>query len=120
MPTTSAEHSVSIVVPTLNEVENIEPLVRQIMEAAPCCCEILIVDDGSTDGTCDRVRSLMPEYPLRLVERDDPTLGLSGAVIAGARVATGEILVVMDADLSHPPREIPASCDRWLRAARIW
>ena len=106
MPTTLAEGSVSIVVPTSNEVENIEPLVRQILEAAPFCAEIIIVDDGSTDGTRERVRSLRPDYPLRLVERDQPTLGLSGAVIAGARAAGGEILVVMDADLSHPPREI--------------
>jgi dolichol-phosphate mannosyltransferase len=100
------EASVSVVVPTLNEVENIEPLVRQIVEAAPFCREILIVDDGSDDGTRDRVRSLTPKYPLRLIERDQPTLGLSGAVIAGARAASGEVLVVMDADLSHPPREI--------------
>lgn len=98
--------SISIIVPTLNEVENIEPLVQQIMQAAPACIEILIVDDGSTDGTRDRVRSLLLNYPLRLIERDHPTLGLSGAVIAGARAASGEILVVMDADLSHPPAEI--------------
>ena len=102
-----AEHNVSIVVPTLNEVENIEPLVRQIVDAAPFCREIVIVDDGSTDGTRDRVRSLLPNYPLRLIERDQPILGLSGAVIAGARAASGEILVVMDADLSHPPLGIP-------------
>ncbi len=106
MSTTPLERSVSIVVPTLNEVENIEPLVQQIVAAAPMCREILIVDDGSTDGTRARVRSLVSQYPLRLVERDHPRLGLSGAVIAGARVAVGEILVVMDADLSHPPREI--------------
>lgn len=100
------ERSVSIVVPTLNEVDNVEPLVRQIMAAAPSCLEVLIVDDGSTDGTRERVRSLLPQYPLRLIERDHPTLGLSGAVIAGARAARGEILVVMDADLSHPPENI--------------
>ena len=98
--------NVSIVVPTLNEVENVEPLVRQIMEAAPSCLEILMVDDGSSDGTRERVRSLQPKYPVRLLERDNPTLGLSGAVIAGDRAAAGEILVVMDADLSHPPAEI--------------
>ena len=106
MSTTLAEHCVSIVVPTLNEVENIEPLVRQLVEAAPFCREILIVDDLSTDGTRERVRSLLSHYPLRLIERDQPTLGLSGAVIAGARAASCEILVVMDADLSHPPQGI--------------
>src|SRR3954453_19104006 len=100
--------NVSIVVPTLNEAENIEPLVRQIMAADPHCAEILFVDDGSTDGTRGRIRTLATGYPMRLIERDHPTLGLSGAVIAGARAASGEILIVMDADLSHPPAEIPS------------
>ncbi len=99
--------SVSIVVPTLNEAENVELLVQRIVAAVPDCAEILIVDDNSTDGTPERVQSLGKEFPVRLIERAEPTLGLSGAVIAGARAAVGEILVVMDADLSHPPREIP-------------
>ncbi len=98
---------ISVVVPTLNEVENVELLVTQIMAAAPRCTEIIVVDDGSTDGTPERVRSLAPKFPVRLIQRKVPTLGLSGAVLAGARAARGEILVVMDADLSHPPDEIP-------------
>ena len=106
MPPAVAHGAVSVVVPTLNEVENVEPLVRQIMADAPQVVEIIIVDDGSTDGTPDRVRALAETYPVRLIERAKPTLGLSGAVIAGARMAGGDILVVMDADLSHPPQEI--------------
>ena len=103
-----ASRAVSIVIPTLNEAENVGPLVRQVMAHAPRGTEIIIVDDGSTDGTRDRVRSLAQTYPLRLVERENSTLGLSGAVIAGARAARGEILVVMDADLSHPPQDLPS------------
>lgn len=102
-----AEDRVSVVVPTLNEAENVSPLVEQIMRVAPACAEIIVVDDGSTDGTRDRVHALAGLHPVRLLERNEPTLGLSGAVIAGARVARGEVLVVMDADLSHPPEEIP-------------
>ncbi len=98
--------SLAVIVPTLNEAENVEPLVRQIMAQAPGCAEIIIVDDQSTDGTQDRVRALGAEFPVRLLERENPTLGLAGAVIAGARAAHAEILVVMDADLSHPPDEI--------------
>ncbi len=97
---------VAVVVPTLNEAENVEPLVRQIMQHVPDCAEIIIVDDLSTDGTQDRVRALAQTFPVRLLERENPTLGLAGAVIAGARAAAAEILVVMDADLSHPPEEI--------------
>ena len=96
----------SVVVPTLNEAENVEPLVLQVMEVSPSCGEIVVVDDGSTDGTRERLLALATTHPVRLVTRDQPTLGLAGAVIAGARAARHEFLVVMDADLSHPPGEI--------------
>ena len=97
----------SIIVPTLNEVENIEPLVRDLVASAPAPFEIVFVDDMSTDGTRERIASRQSAMPIRLITRDSPTLGLSGAVIAGAREARGELLVVMDADLSHPPDRIP-------------
>ncbi|MBA3273554.1 MAG: polyprenol monophosphomannose synthase [Chthoniobacterales bacterium] len=106
MPDCSTQEFLSIVVPTLNEAENVEPLVRQIFASAPDCGEIVFVDDRSVDGTPDRVRELAGEFPVRVVERENPTLGLSGAVIAGAREARGDLLLVMDADLSHPPEEI--------------
>ena len=69
--------------------------------------EVIFVDDGSTDGTADRVHELSEQFPIRLRVRESPTLGLSGAVVAGARAARGEMLVIMDADLSHPPHCIP-------------
>ena len=97
---------ISIVVPTLNEAENVESLVRRIMAGALRPEEILFVDDGSSDGTGDRVQALAGSAPVRLLTRDAPTLGLSGAVLAGARAARGEVLIVMDADLSHPPERI--------------
>lgn len=97
---------ISVIVPTLNEAENVEPLVAHILAAASSLLEIIIVDDGSDDGTAQRVATLASTHPVRLIERAIPRLGLSGAVIAGARAAQGEILVVMDADLSHPPEEI--------------
>ncbi len=106
MPEAPLHDSISIVIPTLNEAENIAPLVDQIVAAMPAFREIVFVDDRSSDGTPERIRSIAATAPLRLVERENPTLGLSGAVIAGARAAEGGILVVMDADLSHPPEEI--------------
>ncbi len=99
--------SVSIIVPTLNEAENVEPLIRRIMASGIAPLEIVFVDDGSTDGTRERIRALAVEFPLRLVVRETPTLGLSGAVVAGAQAAAGDLLVVMDADLSHPPDHLP-------------
>ena len=89
---------ISVIVPTLNEVENVATLVHQIMRAAPDCSDFLIVDDGSRDGTRERAQSLAVQFPVRLFARDQPTLGLAGAVITGAREARNEIVVVMDAD----------------------
>jgi dolichol-phosphate mannosyltransferase len=93
---------ISLVIPTLNEVDNIGPLLTRIAQCRPAPDQIIFVDDQSTDGTRERLRS----EPVKLIERDHPSLGLAGAVLAGARVATGEWLVVMDADLSHPPEKI--------------
>ena len=97
---------ISLVIPTLNEAENIEPLLGRILGCEPAPDEIIFVDDGSTDGTRERIRSFTASAPVRLLERAAPQLGLSGAVIAGARTARGDFLVVMDADLSHPPERI--------------
>ncbi len=97
---------ISVIIPTLNEFENIEPLLGRLLQCRPMPDEIVFVDDGSIDGTRDRIRSFIGSAPVRLIERDAPAFGLSGAVIAGARAARGDLLVVMDADLSHPPEKI--------------
>lgn len=95
----------AVIVPTLNEAENIAALAERIRQIAPPPAEIVFVDDNSIDGTRDRIRSLAGD--IRLVARDQPALGLAGAVIAGARTADTDLVVVMDADLSHPPEKIP-------------
>jgi dolichol-phosphate mannosyltransferase len=100
------ENSVSIIVPTLNEEENIVPLVSEITRCAVPFREILFVDDYSTDATRDKIRALAANQPIRLIEQDGADLGLAGAIMFGARAAQGEVLVVMDADLSHPPDRI--------------
>ena len=99
-------HSVSIIVPTLNEEENIAPLVSQITACAVPFREILFVDDHSTDGTREKIRALEKSQPIRLIEQDGAELGLASAIMSGARAAQAEILLVMDADLSHPPERI--------------
>jgi dolichol-phosphate mannosyltransferase len=97
---------ISLVIPTLNEAENIEPLLDRLLRSQPRSDEIIFVDDGSSDGTRDRVLSFGGMAPIRLIEREAPSFGLSGAVIAGARAAAGDWLAVMDADLSHPPEKL--------------
>jgi dolichol-phosphate mannosyltransferase len=97
---------ISLVIPTLNEVDNILPLLARIRGCDPAPDQIIFVDDGSTDGTRECIRSFAGSASIELIERDAPFLGLAGAVVAGARAAASEWLVVMDADLSHPPEKI--------------
>lgn len=97
--------AISIIVPTFNEAENIAALASQIAATAVAVHEIVFVDGGSTDNTRDLIQSLSATYRARLVEQRDPP-GLAAAIMAGARAAEGDILVVMDADLSHPPERI--------------
>ncbi len=86
--------SVSIVIPTLNEEENIEPLISQITACAVPFLEILFVDDHSTDNTRGKIHDLARTQPIRLIEQDGADLGLAGAIMSGARAAQGEILHV--------------------------
>jgi dolichol-phosphate mannosyltransferase len=99
-------NSVSIIVPTLNEEENIVPLVSEITAWAVPFREILFIDDHSTDATRDKIRTLAGSQPIRLIEQDGAGPGLAAAIMSGARAAQGEILLVMDADLSHPADRI--------------
>jgi dolichol-phosphate mannosyltransferase len=102
--------SVSITVPTYREAENLTPLVGRIAEAMSPLgrpYEIILVDDNSGDGTEEVVAKLAAEgHAVRVIVRKNER-GLSSAVIRGFREATGDILVCMDADLSHPPEAIP-------------
>ncbi len=99
---------VSIIIPTLNEADNLPTLVRRIAAALPARpYEIIIVDDNSPDATRSVAVELALTYPVRLEVRENPRHGLSGAVLHGMAMAQGEILVVMDADLQHPPESIP-------------
>lgn len=99
----------SIIIPTYCEAENLTvliPRVNQALTAASLDAEIIVVDDDSPDETIQVCQTLAEKFPLRLITRKDER-GLSTAVIAGLEAATGEILLVMDADLSHPPEKIP-------------
>ncbi|MBB3458239.1 dolichol-phosphate mannosyltransferase [Rhizobium sp. BK313] len=101
------QQSVSVVVPTLNETDNIDILLSSLLSQSggDLALEILIADGGSTDGTIERVRSWEVKAPIRLIASGGKG-GLAGDVLAAARYARSDIVVVMDADLSHPPQEI--------------
>ena len=100
----------SLIVPTYREAGNVAPLVGRVKEmarAARLDLEMLIVDDGSDDGTIEAVRGLNEDVWLTLVVRGGRR-SLSEAVLEGLRRARHDRCVVMDGDLSHPPEAVPS------------
>ncbi|MDQ6735625.1 MAG: glycosyltransferase, partial [Nitrospirota bacterium] len=100
---------VSIIVPTFREADNLIELTERVfvsMRTAGLDGEMVIVDDNSSDGTEAICRELARHYPVRLIIRRDER-GLATAVLAGIEQSLGNVVIVMDADLSHPPEKIP-------------
>ncbi|RUQ98995.1 glycosyltransferase [Labedella endophytica] len=107
----------TIIVPTFNESPNIDELVRRITPVvAGTSAEIVFVDD-STDETPSVIAEVAAraEIPVRLIHRDDPQGGLSGAVLEGIAAARAGWCLVMDGDLQHPPEVIPTLVARAAR-----
>jgi len=105
----TAGPAISIVVPTLNEADNIDHLLAGINAAMTGrgSFEVVIVDDAFEDGTPERARAWGERMAVRVIERTAPP-DLSGSVLDGAQAARAQWIVVMDADGSHPPDRIPA------------
>ena len=100
---------ISIIVPAWYEAENLPELVRRTALAmAGRSWEMVVVDDGSKDPTVEVCADLGGTYPLRLIRRTWAEHGLSGAVLHGIAHSQGGTIVVMDADLQHPPERVPA------------
>ena len=100
---------ISIIIPTYNERENVPIIVKKIADAMKKTnekYEIVIVDDNSHDGTARIAKALAKKYPIIIVSRRGK-LGLASAVMAGVKKAKGDRIIVMDADLSHPPEKLP-------------
>ncbi len=111
MPVRSRRPAVSVVIPTLNEARNL-PLVLPYLPL-DWLDEVILVDGRSTDGTVEVARQLLPAVRVILEHKR----GKGAALQAGFAAATGEILVTMDADGSHDPREIPRLIEPLLAGA---
>lgn len=98
-----------VIIPTYNEKENIERIIRKVFSLS-YFFEILIIDDGSPDGTAEIVKKLQQEYPALHLEQRTGKLGLGTAYIHGFRWALAkpqyQYIFEMDADFSHNPDDL--------------
>ena len=101
---------ISIVIPVYNELQNIDQVLQRVL-AAPlpprCSKEIIVVDDGSVDGTTELLDRFDPEAKL-IIHHSILNLGKGSAIRIGITKATGDIILVQDGDLEYNPEEYPS------------
>ncbi|UQX02711.1 glycosyltransferase family 2 protein [Streptomyces sp. RerS4] len=109
-PPTSAPGGVTLIIPTFNEADNVGELLRRLTASLPADppCEVLFVDD-STDDTPTVIEKAAADcpFPVAVLHRERAVGGLGGAVVEGITRADSDWIVVMDADLQHPPHLVP-------------
>jgi len=99
--------TLSVIIPCYNEVETIEPVLQRVM-AVELANEIIIVDDGSTDGTHDVLKQIEAEsYPNVRILYHERNQGKGAAVVTGYEAATSDVFLIQDADFEYDPREYP-------------
>lgn len=102
--------TVTIIIPTLNEEQNIDLLLERIFQVRDTFnleFDVLFVDSASSDNTCACIEKWQKKRPVSVLRRE-VNVGLAPAVIAAAHHVDSEYVLVMDADLSHPPEKIPS------------
>jgi dolichol-phosphate mannosyltransferase len=112
----------SIVVPAFDEEASLPALatrLHRVLRTLGVAYEVVIVDDGSRDGTWAVIERLHQDDARLLGLRLSRNFGHQHALLAGLHVARGEAVVTMDADLQHPPELIPALVERWRQGARV-
>ncbi len=115
-PTTlgTDDPQVSFIAPVYNEESNVDPLVKELCSVGQRLnrsFEIVLVDDGSRDKTVEKLRALIPQYPMLRVVCLKRNFGQTPATAAGFAHARGEYIVTLDGDLQNDPTDVPKLVD---------
>lgn len=102
-PVTSFD--ISIIVPVYNARESLPEVLSRIEEVMPASCEVIVVDDGSTDGSWHYARSLMPKSNLTVLRRRKHH-GRGSAIRMALRHSTGRVVAIQDADMAYDPADL--------------
>jgi glycosyltransferase involved in cell wall biosynthesis len=112
----------SVVIPAHNEGAGIAralDVIARTLDSCDMAWEIIAVDDGSNDGTFERLCELAGKDARFKALRFSRNFGKEAALLAGLRVARGDAVVTIDADLQHPPQLIPRMIDEWRRGSKV-
>lgn len=114
---TAGKTSVSIVMPLYREAANLAGILEEVSSAASetgVSFELVLIDDGSPDGTWDLLQEQAKIYPMLRAARLSRNFGKEYALTAGVEMASGDAVIVMDADGQHPPSLLPQLIGTWL------
>ena len=100
-----SDFKLSVVIPVFNEVRTLRDIIERVL-AVGVPCELIVVDDGSTDGTTQLLPALAEKYELRVFQHEN-NRGKGAAIRTGMLAAEGDVVVIQDADLEYDPADYP-------------
>jgi glycosyltransferase involved in cell wall biosynthesis len=107
---------ISVIIPAYNEETNVVILTKKVIEQLEICqddYEIIFIDDGSSDGTANKIKELHEQNPCIKLVSLSRNFGHQKALKAGIDHSSGDCVISMDADMQHPPELIPLLLEKW-------
>lgn len=120
--TTENKNLISVIIPAYNESQGITATLKEVARTLDTCAvdwEIVVVDDGSRDPTYQKIAELAQMEPRIKGIALSRNFGKESAILAGFEYAIGDAVIILDADLQHPPTLIPDMLDKWRSGAQI-